>query len=148
MSTNGDVYPGAFLMSEVLGYVVRLTATRDEAIDKVTEVLEAEGFGVVTRFEMDQAFKEKIGVQFRPYTILGACNPNLAHAALTSVPEIGLMLPFNVTVEADINGSLVRIINPAVIMQTEELADSDELRAVASDAQKRLQRVAESLRTA
>lgn len=135
-------------MREELGYAVRLTATKAEAIDKVTEALKAEGFGVLTRIDMDQAFKEKIGVQFRPYTILGACNPKLAHAALTSVPEIGLMLPFNVTVEADINGSLVRIINPAIMMQTEELADSDELRMVASDAQKRLQRVAESLRAA
>jgi uncharacterized protein (DUF302 family) len=130
------------LVSDELGYVVRLTATKDEAIDKVTEALKAEGFSVLTRIEMDQVFKEKIGVQFRPYTILGACNPKLALAALTSVPEIGLMLPFNVTVEADINGSLVRIINPAIMMQTEEL------RTVASDAQKRLQRVAESLRAA
>jgi len=135
-------------MREELGYEVRLTATKAEAIDKVTEALKAEGFGVLTRIEMDQTFKEKIGVQFRPYTILGACNPSLAHAALTSAPEIGLMLPFNVTVEADINGSLVRIINPAIIMQTEELVDNDELRTVASDAQKRLQRVAESLRAA
>jgi uncharacterized protein (DUF302 family) len=135
-------------MREELGYEVRLTATKSEAIDKVTEALKAEGFGVLTRIEMDQAFKEKIGVHFRPYTILGVCNPDLAHAALTSVPEIGLMLPFNVTVEADINGSLVRIVNPAIIMQTEELADNDELRTVASDAQNRLQRVAESLRAA
>lgn len=135
-------------MRDDLGFEVRLTLTKDEAIDKVTEALKAEGFGVLTRIEIDKAFKEKIGVQFRPYTILGACNPNLAHAALTSVPEIGLMLPCNVTVEADINGSLVRIVNPAIMMQTEELADSDELRCVASDAQERLQRVAESLRTA
>ena len=135
-------------MSAELGYVVRLTATKDEAIDKVTEALKAEGFGVLTRIEIDQAFKEKIGVQFRPYTILGACNPKLALAALTSVPEVGLILPFNVTVEADINGSLVRIVNPARMMQIEELADSDELRTVASAAQKRLQRVAESLRAA
>lgn len=135
-------------MNDELGYEVRLTATKNEAIDRVTEVLKTEGFGVLTRIEIDQAFKEKIGVQFRPYTILGACNPNLAHAALTSVPEIGLMLPCNVTVEADINGSVVRIVNPAIMMQHESLADSDELRCVASDAHARLQRVAESLRTA
>lgn len=135
-------------MNDELGFEVRLTVTKAEAIDKVIEALKAEGFGVLTRIEIDQAFKEKIGVQFRPYTILGACNPSLAHAALTSVPEIGLLLPCNVTVEADINGSLVRIMNPAIMMQTEGLADSDELRAVASDAQERLQRVAESLRAA
>ena len=135
-------------MSDELGYAVRLTATKDEAINKVTEALKAEGFAVLTRIEIDQAFEEKIGVHFRPYTILGACNPNLAHAALTSAPEIGLMLPCNVTVEADINGSLVRIMNPAIMMQTEELADNEKLRAVASEAQACLQRVAESLRVA
>ncbi|MGI9205322.1 MAG: DUF302 domain-containing protein, partial [Woeseiaceae bacterium] len=87
------------------------------------------------------------GAQFRPYTILGACNPKLALVALTSIPEIGLMLPCNVTVEADINGSLVRIMKPAMMMQTGELAENDELRQVAGDTQERLQRVADSLRT-
>ena len=136
------------MMRDKLGYVVRLTVTRDEAIDKVTEVLNAEGFSVLTRIEIDQAFKEKIGVRFRPYTILGTCNLNLAYAALTSVPEIGLMLPCNITVEADVNGSLVRIVNPAIMMQAEELANKDELRTVVSDVQERLQRVVEALRTA
>jgi len=135
-------------VSDELGFEIRLSATKAEAIDKVTEALKVEGFGVLTRIEIDQAFKEKLGVQFRPYTILGACNPSLAHTALTSVPEIGLMLPCNVTVEADINGSLVRIMNPAIMMQTEALADNDTLRAVARDAQERLLRVAESLRAA
>ena len=135
-------------MSDELGFEVRLSVSKAEAIEKVTEALKAEGFGVLTRIEIDQAFKEEIGVHFRPYTILGACNPSLAHAALTSVPEIGLMLPCNVTVEADINGSFVRIMKPAIMMQNEELADNDELRSVASDAQARLQRVAESLRAA
>ncbi len=133
-------------MTDKLGFEVRLTVSRDDAIDKVTDALEAEGFGVLTRIEFDQAFREKIGKNFRPYTILGACNPQLAHAALTSVPEIGLMLPFNVTVEADIHGSLVRIINPEIMMQSKELAANDTLRSVAADAKQRLQRVAEALR--
>ena len=132
-------------MNEELGYVVRLTLTKDETIDKVTESLRAEGFSVLTRVEIDQVFRASIGVQFRPYTILGACNPTHARAALTSVPEIGLMLPWNVTVEADVNGSLVRIAKPATMIRGNELANSDELRLIASDAQKRLQRVAESL---
>jgi len=133
-------------MSEELGFEVRLTVLRDDAVDKVTDALKAEGFGVLTRIEMDQAFRDKIGTKFRPYTILGACNPHLAHTALTSVPEIGLMLPFNVTVEADIHGSLVRIVNPEIMMQTERLAANDTLRSVAADAKQRLQRVAEALR--
>ena len=134
-------------MTDKLGFEVRLTVSRDDAIDKATGALEAEGFGVLTRIEMDQAFREKIGKKFRPYTILGACNPKLAYAALTSAPEIGLILPFNVTVEADIHGSLVRIVNPEIIMQTDELAANDALRSVANDASQRLQRVAEALRT-
>ena len=72
-------------MKKKLGFEVRLEASRDDAIDKVTDALKAEGFGVLTRIEIDQAFQEKIGKKFRPYTILGACNPQLAHAALTSV---------------------------------------------------------------
>lgn len=133
-------------MRDALGFEVRLTLSRDDAIDKVTDALKAEGFGVLTKIEIDQAFREKIGTKFRPYTILGACNPQLAHAALTSAPEIGLMLPCNVTVEADINGSLVRIMNPEIMMQTEELAANDTLRSVADDAKQRLQRVAVALR--
>jgi len=133
-------------VNEELGFEIRLTLSRDKAVDKVTDALKAEGFGVMTKIEMDQAFREKIGVKFRPYTILGACNPKLAHAALTEVPELGLMLPCNVTVEADINGSLVRIVNPEIMMQTEELAANDTLRSVAHDARQRLRRVAEALR--
>ncbi len=133
-------------MGDKLGFEVRLTVSRDEAIDKVTDALKAEGFSVLTKIEVDQAFREKIGARFRPYTILGACNPQLAHTALTSVAEIGLMLPFNVTVEADIHGSLVRIINPEIMVQTERLATNDTLRSVAADAKQCLQRVAEALR--
>jgi uncharacterized protein (DUF302 family) len=133
-------------MKKKLGFEVRLEASRDDVIDKVTDALKAEGFGVLTRIDIDQAFQEKIGKKFRPYTILGACNPQLAHAALTSVPEIGLMLPCNVTVEADIQGSLVRIMNPEMMMQTQELAANETLRSVANDARQRLQRVAEALR--
>jgi len=76
-------------MTDKLGFEIRLTVSRDDAIDKVTGALEAEGFDVLTRLEMDQAFREKIGKKFRPYTILGACNPKLAYAALTSAPENG-----------------------------------------------------------
>ena len=133
-------------MSTDLGFEVHMAASQDEAIDKVTEALQAEGFGVLTRIEIDEAFREKLGAEFRPYTILGACNPQLAHAALTSVPEIGLMLPCNVTVEAAEDGSLVRIINPAMMMQTESLGTDDALRSVADEATGRLQRVAAALR--
>jgi len=131
---------------EKQGIEVRLSVSRDDAIDKVTDALKAEGFGVLTKIEMDKAFREKIGKKFRPYTILGTCNPQLAHAALTAAPEIGLMLPCNVTVEADIRGSLVRIVNPEIMLQTEELTANNTLREVVHDARQRLLRVAEALR--
>lgn len=133
-------------MKKELGFEVRLSLSRDAAIKTVTDALKAEGFGVLTRIDIDEAFREKIGEDFRPYTILGACNPQLAHIALTSAPEIGLMLPCNVTVEADIDGSLVRIINPETMMLTAGIGNCEAVRFVAGDATSRLQRVAEALR--
>jgi len=133
-------------MSEELGFEVRMDMLCGEAIDKVTKALEAEGFRVLTKIEIDQAFRDEMGTHFRPYTILGACNRQLARAALTIAPEIGLMLPCNVTVEADINGSIVRIMNPEILMQTKKLWFDDALRSVATDATKRLMRVADELR--
>jgi len=135
-------------MSDELGFEVRISASQVDAIEQVTEALKAEGFGVLTRVDIDQAFREKIGADFRPYTILGACNPQLAHAALTSKPEIGLMLPCNVTVEAAGDGeSLIRIVNPAVMMQMGEVGSDDAIVGVADDAGVRLKRVAEALST-
>ena len=132
-------------MTEELGFEVRVPESHDEAIARVTDALKAEGFGVLTRVDIDQAFKEKIGADFRPYTILGACNPKLAHAALSSKPEIGLMLPCNVTVEALDEGSLVRITNPAMMMQMGDLGSDDAIRDVARDATEHLKRVAAAL---
>ena len=135
-------------MSDELGFEVRISASQDDAIELVTEALKVEGFGVLTRVDIDQAFREKIGAEFRPYTILGACNPQLAHAALTSKPEIGLMLPCNVTVEAaGDDETLVRIVNPAVMMKMDDLGADDAIGGVADDAGVRLKRVAEALRT-
>jgi len=133
-------------MSDELGFEVRIAASPNDTIEQVTEALKAEGFGVLMRIDIDQAFREKIGAEFRPYTILGACNPQLAHTALTSNPEIGLMLPCNVTVEAADDGSIVRIMNPAIMMQTDKLGSDEALRTVADDATGRLRRVAEALR--
>ena len=135
-------------MSNELGFEVRIAASQADAIERVSEALKAEGFGVLTRVDIDQAFREKIGAEFRPYTILGACNPQLAHTALTSKPEIGLMLPCNVTVEAaDNDESLVRIVNPSVMMQMGEAGSDGKVADVANDATERLKRVAEALRT-
>ena len=122
-----------------------MAASRDEAVGKVTDALNVEGFIVLTKIEFDQVFREQIGTNFRPYTILGACNPPLAHATLTEAPQLGLMLPFNVTVEADINGSLIRIMNPEILMQSGKLVTNDKIRGVVKEARQRLQRVVDAL---
>ena len=132
-------------MTEEMGFEVRIACSHNEAITQVTEALKTEGFGVLTRADIDQAFRDKIGVEFRPYTILGACNPQLAHAALSSKPEIGLMLPCNVTVEAVEDGCVVRIVNPIAMMKMGDLGSDEAIVNVASDATERLKRVADAL---
>jgi uncharacterized protein (DUF302 family) len=129
-----------------LGFEVRLPEDHAQAIMKVTDALKEEGFGILTRIDVHVTLKEKIGVDFRPYTILGACNPALAHRALAAYPEVGLLLPCNVTVEHEPDGSsLVRITDPAVMMQFGHLRENAELREVAEEAEERLTRVRHAL---
>ncbi len=119
----------------------------DAAIDRVTQALQVEGFGVLTRIDVQETLKKKIGVEFRPYVILGACNPALAHKALAARADVGLMLPCNVTVEETTPGSaVVRIADPGVMMTVGDLATSAVLREVGGEARSRLLRVAEALR--
>ncbi len=129
-----------------LAFEVRLTAPYDQAIDLVTAALKVEGFGVLTRIDVHTTLKEKIGVEFRPYSILGACNPPLAHKVLSHNAEVGLLLPCNVTVEAAGDGSLVRIGNPDVMLSVGGMEADDTLRSVAAEVSARLTRVAEALR--
>jgi uncharacterized protein (DUF302 family) len=132
-------------MSE-LSFDVRLGESHADAIELVTEALKEEGFGVLTRVDIHDAFREKLGAEFRAYTILGACNPPLALQALTGRPEVGLMLPCNVTVEAEpAGGSLVRIVDPRGMMQVGSLATDETLQQVATQARERLERVAARL---
>ena len=132
-------------MNTELGFEIRLAASHDEAVDKVTDALNVEGFVVLTKIEFDQVFREEIGTKFRPYTILGACNSQLAHTVLTLAPELGLKLPFNVTVEADIHGSFIRIVNPEIAMQSGAQVTDETIRRVINDATQRLQRVVDAL---
>jgi uncharacterized protein (DUF302 family) len=118
-----------------------------EAVDRVQAALKEEGFGVLTRIDIHDAFKEKLGVDFRRYSILGACNPPLAHKALSSRPDVGMMLPCNVTVEEDgQGGSVVRIVDAHAMMQAGGLAGDPVLAEVGEEAAERLGRVAASLR--
>ena len=114
----------------------------------VTEALKSEGFGVLTSIDVRSTFKKILGEDFRPYVIIGACNPPLAYKALTSDPRVGLMLPCNVTVEAlPEGGSFVRIVDPEVMMRMGSLEDSCEMDDVAKEARVRLERVAEILQS-
>ncbi|MDH3297261.1 MAG: DUF302 domain-containing protein [Gemmatimonadota bacterium] len=128
-----------------MSHDVRLNCAHEEAIDRVTDALAAEGFGVLSRIDIDKKFREKLGVDFRPYTILGACNPALANLALGAAPEIGLLLPCNVTVEQLDGAALVRIINARTMMDTAGYGDDEQIAPVGREADERLKRVAAAL---
>lgn len=129
-----------------MSYDVTLDTSYDESLERVIEALKVEGFGVLTRIDIHDAFKEKLGVDFRKYSILGACNPPLAHKALSARPEAGLMLPCNVVVEEVDGGTLVRIVDAAAMMQAGGLDGDPVLKEVGSEAEARLKRVAEALK--
>ncbi|MGK2924999.1 MAG: DUF302 domain-containing protein [Lysobacterales bacterium] len=128
-----------------MAYEVTINAPYDQALKRVIDALEVEGFGVLTRIDVHDAFKEKLDVEFRNYSILGACNPSLAHKALSSRPDAGLMLPCNVIVEEIDGGTLVRIVDPAAMMQAGGLAGDPVLEQVGGEADRRLKRVAAAL---
>jgi uncharacterized protein (DUF302 family) len=115
------------------------------ARERVIEALELEGFGVLTRIDVHDTLKARLGVDFREYAILGACNPQLAHKALSNRPEAGLMPPCNVIVEAVDGGTLVRIVDLRAMMATGGFEDDPTLREVGSEAADRLRRVADDL---
>ena len=128
------------------GFEVELPLPFADAIERVSDALKEEGFGILTRIDLDQAFREKLGRDFRPYAILGACNPPLAFRAVTARPEVGLYLPCNVTVEAvDDATSQVRLLDPAAIMGQASFADDPEMIAVAKEARAKIERVVEKL---
>lgn len=129
-----------------LGTEISLDLAFDDAVEKVTDALAAEGFGVISRIDMDEKFREKLGVEFRRYVILGACNPALAHEAVSDQPQIGLMLPCNVTVEEEGAGALVRIIDPKAMMSVEGIEQTGVIRDLMTDAKERLGRGADALR--
>ena len=130
-----------------MAYEVILDASYADAIEQVVAALKEEGFGVLTRIDVRDTFKQKLGVDFRDYSILGACNPQLAHQALSSRPDAGLMLPCNVVVEAqDGGGTLVRILDPAAMLGAADLAGDPVLQQVGREAESRLKRVASALR--
>jgi uncharacterized protein (DUF302 family) len=115
----------------------------DQAIAKVTEGLKAEGFGVLTEIDVQKTLRAKIGVDFRPYRILGACNPGYAHQALLAEGKIGTMLPCNVVVQEHAPGRVeVSAIDPIESMKA---IDNPGLEGVASQVRAKLASVIEKL---
>ena len=130
-------------MSSDYGMQAKMNVPYEEAVEKATAALKEEGFGVLTEIDVKATLKKKIDADFRRYVILGACNPNLAHQALQSELEIGLLLPCNVIVyETDEGQSMVSIVNPMAMMS---VAESEGLQAVARQADEKLSRVVEKL---
>lgn len=126
-----------------IGMVKETQLSYEDVLAKLPELLKAEGFGVLTRIDVKATLKEKIGVDFRRYQILGACNPKFAHQALSTEPSVGVLLPCNFAVyEHDgATGTTVRAIDP---MQTMAAADP-RFTEVAREVRERLARVLEKL---
>lgn len=133
-------------MEEKISFSITLPNSYEDTINIVTEALKTEGFGVLTEIDVKATLKKKIDQDFHKYSILGACNPPLAHKALQSDPQIGLFLPCNVTVEEIDGGTKVELINPiAMFLSIPSLAENEMLKEVAQDAYSRLQRAAIAL---
>ncbi|MFB3852465.1 MAG: DUF302 domain-containing protein [Vicinamibacterales bacterium] len=126
------------------GLRVKMSVPYESAVERATAVLKEQGFGVLTTIDVRQTLKEKLDKDFRKYVILGACNPPLAHRALESELEIGLLLPCNVVVyETEPGQSVVAAMAPVAALGV--VGDNEGLAAVAREADQRLRRALTSL---
>lgn len=125
------------------GFSKTVNYSFDEAITKVTEALQNEGFGVLTEINVKAVMKKKLDLDKKPYTILGACNPVLANQAIAAEPDIGLLLPCNVLVREEDDGKItVAFMDPAAVLQ---LVNKPGIEELAQEVKTRLERVRDSL---
>ncbi len=130
--------------TDQLGISIRLKTDYQTALTETIAALKVEGFGILTEIDVQDTFKKKLGADYPPYKILGACNPPLSHRALTAAPEVGLLLPCNVTVRQLADGMIeVAIIDPLMMMS---VIDNPELKPIAAEARARLTQVSQSLK--
>ena len=126
------------------GFSITLHGPMDQIVKKVTEVLKTEGFGVLTEINVKDTLKAKINVDTRPYMILGACNPQSAYQALMAEPDIGMLLPCNVVVREEEDGSInVGFMDPIAVLK---LTDNPAVVAVAMEVRGKLERVRDALK--
>jgi uncharacterized protein (DUF302 family) len=131
-------------MATDIGIRASLDLPYEQAVQKTTDALKVEGFGVLTQIDVQATLKQKINADFRRYIILGACNPALAHRALSADLDAGLLLPCNVTVYEEGDGSVVSAVDPMAMLGV--LEGNAVAQEVAVEARTRLQRVIASLK--
>jgi uncharacterized protein (DUF302 family) len=125
------------------GFNVLVPGTLQQVEERLREELQKEGFGILTEIDVAATLKKKLGVERRPYRILGACNPMLANRAIQADPDIGLLLPCNVMVREEEDGSItVGFMDPAAVLQ---LVDREDIEVLAGEVRGRLERVRDAL---
>ena len=125
------------------GFTIKVGGDFDSAVERVTEELKKEGFGVLTEIDVKATLKKKLDIDKRPYKILGACNPVLANKALDAEPDIGLLLPCNVVVREDDDGAVVvGFMDPLEVLG---LVRRPELESLGAEVKGRLERVRDAL---
>lgn len=124
------------------GYVKEIELNFEEALNRVKKLIKEEGFGILTEIDVKEKFKEKLGLDFKKYVILGACNPQNAYKAISSEENIGLLLPCNVIVYEKNGKSVVAAINPVVAMS---VVGNDNLRPIAEEIGIKLKNIVEKV---